>query len=120
MKRDMELIRKILLKVEESPTAYAPAIKFDDYTVTQVRYHSKLLIDAGLVEGHVTPQSNEDAPFTNITMLTWAGHEFLDAARDDTRWKKAMTIVGEKGGAVTIGVLQAVLVGLMKGALGLP
>jgi hypothetical protein len=41
-----------------------------------------------------------------IDRLTMAGHDFLEATRDETRWNKAMKTVSEKGGgAVTIGVL---------------
>jgi hypothetical protein len=55
-----------------------------------------------------------------IYRLTWEGHEFLDAARDDTRWKRAWTIVREKAGSVTVDVLKQVLTSLMKDALALP
>jgi hypothetical protein len=61
-----------------------------------------------------------EAPEGFITNLTWAGHEFADAARDETRWKKAMGFVKEKGGAVTIGVLTQLLISLMRGAFGIP
>jgi hypothetical protein len=37
-----------------------------------------------------------------VSRLTWEGHEFLDAARDEKRWKKAMSTVKEKGGTITI------------------
>jgi hypothetical protein len=48
-----------------------------------------------------------------------AGHDFLDTARDENQWKKAMTTVNEKGGAVTIGVLIQILSDLMKQSFGL-
>ena len=55
-----------------------------------------------------------------LVNLTWEGHEFAEAARDETRWEKAMGIVTEKGGAITIDVLKNLLSSLMKAALGLP
>ena len=51
--------------------------------------------------------------------MTWEGHEFADAARDETRWKKAMGIVEEKGGAVTLDVLKELLLHLARMGLGL-
>jgi hypothetical protein len=47
--------------------------------------------------------------------LTWEGHEFLDAARDDTRWSKAKKLVQEKGGSLMFEALKAVLVQTLKG-----
>jgi len=61
-----------------------------------------------------------EGPEAIITSLTWAGHEFAEAARDDTRWKNAMGLVKDKGGSVTIGVLTQLLISLMKSTSGLP
>jgi hypothetical protein len=120
MKRDLELIRKMVLSIEDAPSGWAPDLKFDGYSDAQVGYHAYLLIDAGLARGQDASTMGSDAPEGFITSLTWAGHEFADAARDETRWKKAMGVVQEKGGTVTIGVLTQLLIVLMKGALGLP
>ncbi len=121
MKRDMELIRKILLALEASESFWASSsVKIEGYTEKQIGYNSYLLIDAGLVEGHSTPESNTEFPLTWINHLNWAGHEFLDAARNETRWKKVTRTLLEKGETVTIGVLQGLLVAAMKSAVGLP
>ena len=40
-----------------------------------------------------------------LDRLTMAGHDFLEAAKNEKIWKKAMKTVGEKGGTVTLGVL---------------
>jgi hypothetical protein len=48
------------------------------------------------------------------------GHDFLEAAQDETLWQKAMTTVNEKGGAVTVGVLTQILSALVKQSFGLP
>ena len=106
MKRDLELIRKMVLTIEDSSSAWAPSrMSFAGYSSSEVGYHAWLLIDAGLAKGNVTTDQQSDGPEAMITSLTWAGHEFADAARDDTRWQKAMGLVKEKGGAVTIAVL---------------
>jgi len=123
MKRDLELIRKMMLAIEDAPSGWAPwaqDLKFEGYTEAQVGYHAYLLIDAGLAKGEDASSMGGDSPIGIIRTLTWAGHEFADAARDETRWRKAMGVVQEKGGTVTIGVLTQLLAALMRGAFGLP
>ena len=52
MKRDLELIRKLVLTVEDLPTGTViDDIEIEDYTPEQIGYHSYLLIDSGLAEG---------------------------------------------------------------------
>ena len=51
MKRDLELIRKMVLAIEDAPSGYAPELKFEGYTDEQVGYHAYLLLDAGLAKG---------------------------------------------------------------------
>ena len=119
MKRDLDLIRKMLLAIEDAPSGWAPELKIDGNTDTQIGYHSYLMIDAGLAHGHDVSELGSEAPNSMISNLTWAGHEFADAARDETLWKKAMGIVAEKGGNITLDIMKQLLSSLMKGALGL-
>ncbi len=120
MKRDMGLIRKIALAIEDSPSGYSPDdLAIDGFTEEQVGYHAHLMIQAGLATGSDVTTMGSDSPEAMLTSLTWAGHEFVEMARDETRWKKAMGIVEEKGGSVTLSVLTQVLAELMKRAFGL-
>jgi hypothetical protein len=122
MKRDKELIRKLVLAVEDARNGYAPnGIDVEGYTQEQIRYHAYLLLDGGFIEGDRIDNTDSDSPEAIVRNLTWKGHEFADAARDETRWKKAVGIVQEKGGSVTISVLTQLLIELMKrGLLALP
>lgn len=114
MKRDMDLARKILLAVEEWEGYPFPAqlvnqrLEAEGYSFEQVNYHVWLLENGGLL---VAAEAGGDvfAP----CYLTWAGHEFLEAVRDDTRWntvKRAMAAVGgfvvEVGKQVAIAQIQ--------------
>ena len=120
MKRDMELIRKILLAIEDSPTGYAPRdLAIDGYTAEQFGYHAHLMLEAGLVRG-ADATTRSSGPNATIFGLTWKGHEFAEAARDESRWKNAMGIVKEKGGSITMDVLKDLLTSLMRSAIGLP
>lgn len=79
-----------------------------------------MALEAGLVDGSDVTSSGSTDPSAMITRLTWQGHEFLDASRDETRWKKAMDIVKEKVGSIPIDLLKDLLKSLMKASLGLP
>jgi hypothetical protein len=91
MKRDMELIRRLVLKLEDAPTGYAPDdFNVDgEYTPEQIGYHAYLMIQAGLATGSDITSMNSGSPIGAVTGLTWAGHEFADAAGDEKRWRHA-------------------------------
>jgi hypothetical protein len=121
MKRDLDLIRKMVLAIEDHPSGWAPHdLSFEGYTEVQVGYHAYLLIDAGLARGEDSSTMGSEAPEGFISSLTWKGHEFAAAARDDSLWMKAMGNVAEKGGHITLDILTQLLGSLMKGAFGLP
>lgn len=121
MRRDLNLLRRIVLKIEESPTAWAPKdLSIQGYTAAQVSYHAYLLVNAGLAYGSDTTCLGSEGPEALISHLTWAGHEFADAARNDTHWNRAMGLVKDKGGAITVEILVQLLTGFMRNAFGLP
>jgi hypothetical protein len=115
MKRNMDLVRKILLEVERSESGYAPQpLKIRGYSDDLVGYHALIMWEAGLVEGvNAASSSSGGTPAALITRLTWQGHELLDAARQETRWKKAKSILKKVGGA-TLQIWLAVLTNLIK------
>lgn len=83
LKRDMELIRSLLLAIEESPNDYT----FDNYDGGVVRYHEALLVEKGLVEGSISKEKiGIEPPSVRIYKLTWDGHEFIDNLRDENVW----------------------------------
>jgi hypothetical protein len=123
MKRDMDLIRAILLSVEEQDVGRAPRdLTIDGYNAEQISYHNYLIGDAGLAKTVDVTTRGSSGPSALVVHLTWAGHEFLDAARDDTIWSKTKARLGAVGSAVLgvpIGVLTAVLIDETKRRLGL-
>jgi hypothetical protein len=107
----MDLVRKILLAVEES--AVKPRVpEIDGYTSEEIAYHSRLLLDAGLITAF--DASSHDGETYLITGLTWAGHDFLDASRNDTIWNKAKDVIKSKGGAFTFEILKSLLTKLLS------
>jgi Hypothetical protein (DUF2513) len=120
MKRDMELVRKILLEIENHESGYAPMnIAIAGYTEEQIRYHAFIMMEAGLIEGIKRTDLSSPSPQAIPRSLTWQCHEFIDTARNDTLWSKAMNIVQDKGGSISISVLSQLLASLMKNQIGL-
>jgi hypothetical protein len=85
MKRDMDLIRAILLEVEKSTSPGGCQIKVPGHSPEELYYNAQLAQEAGLIEASFLDNSSA----FHVLRLTYAGHEFLDAARNDTLWVKA-------------------------------
>ena len=112
MKRDMDLIRKLAVTLEESDSVG----EIDGYAPEQIDYHLWLLEDAGLV----TYQEffpKEGSVLRVSLRLTWQGHEFLDVARNSSFWEKAKQLVLTKTGALSFEVLKEVLMHIAKEAV---
>ena len=92
-------------------------LHIDDRDQAEVQYHVRILTSGGLIE--------VDCATTNTTFqqvyvprcLTWAGHQFIDAARKDTLWQKGKSLVLEKTGGLSFDVLKAVLIKLATDAV---
>ncbi len=120
MKRDMDLIRKVLLETESNIHGFAPRklMEIDGYTQEEIGYHIYLLGEADLAKVINMTFDQSDSPSAQMLNLTWAGHEFLDSARDNTIWNQAKDKIGKIGGAA-IQVWIALLIEQGKKQLGL-
>jgi len=116
MKRNMNLIRKILIETEKS-SDYNGFIDLtiDDYTDKEISYHVMLLSEANLIIA--LDMSSLAGPDYKPVRLTWDGHEFLEAAKDDSRWKKAVDTVANKGGGMVFAILKDILISLTREAV---
>lgn len=132
MKRNWDLLRWILDTAESCGSGHPIVLtkgaqyssahyKLDigERNFEEVCEHVLLLGDAGLAEVQDLGRTYDGLSGVVIDRLTMAGHDFLDTARDESRWSKAMATVNEKGGAVTVGVLIQILAALMKQSFGL-
>ena len=113
MKRDMDLVRDILLYSEELNQGgnvirmnYA---HFPKYTPDQIYGHTRMLREQGLLRD--CTQTISGPP--SLVGLTWSGHDFLDAVRDETVWEKTKNAATE-GGGFTIDILKQLAVGFLK------
>lgn len=89
MKRDMDIIRSILLNVEADKYPYGSSVQLDGVSSEICGHHAALLFDAGLAEGRLIKSDASGIVGATIDRLTSAGHDFCDGIRQDTIWNKA-------------------------------
>jgi hypothetical protein len=108
MKRDFELIRKILLFFEEKQSSKMCEVPpIEGYDETTIKNHLVLLYDAGLLRCEPVRSSTSDRVICVIPFeLTWDGHEFLSKIRDETVWHKINNLVKSKGGSIAFTVIN--------------
>lgn len=121
MKRDTDLIRSILLEIEncQDPQG-ANEIEIEGYSAAEVNYHIGLLCKAGMVESHQIALLDLPGGIYLNNNLTMEGHEFLDAARNDTVWNNSKEAAQKYGGSVPLELLKGLLMKAASAYLGLP
>jgi len=105
MKRDMEIIRSILINAESDKYGYGEAVRLDGVSVKTCAYHVALMQDAGLVEAQVSKSVECPYAMACIHRLTSAGHDFCDGIRQDTIWKKAKEHIIKPGASYGLSIL---------------
>lgn len=116
MKRDMNLVRDLLLVIENDPqfdgmSQIMPEDPSDlgiiGHSFEEVAYHLNMLIESDLVVGKTMMQ------MPMISKLTWQGHDFLDSIRDPIIWRETME-GAKKAGGFSLELLGALAKGLIK------
>jgi len=108
MKRDFELIRKLLIFLEEKEDpGHVEVPPIEGYSESVIKTHLILLHDAGLLRCEPVKSSTSDRVIYVIPFdLTWEGHEFLGKIRDDNVWNKIKNIVSSRGGTLVFSVVN--------------
>ena len=117
-KRDMDLIRDLLLKLEAWQMDMGdtvligpddPGVAVPGYDTAQIEYHLSLLRSEGFIN------CLGSQPMLGITFsgLTWQGHDFLDSVRDDKIWAKTKQGALAAGG-FTFDLLKDLAKGFVK------
>jgi len=105
MKRDMELVRKIALHIEDQSSSFESMnVEFDGFDKSLVAYHFRIMIEGGLIDGTDASDSMHEDYMVNG--LTWEGHEFVDSVRSDGIWTKLAEKIKPLGGAVSMDTLK--------------
>src|SRR5262245_43464068 len=95
MKRDMDLIRTILLEMEQNQNPRGGSVQVRGYSEDQIAYHLKLLKEAGLIDA-IDVSSTTGIGFIPIS-ITWRGHDFLESTRNEGVWQKVKAEIKDRG-----------------------
>ncbi len=98
MKRDMELIRTILLSIEEQYNATAIYnLEIDGFDMPTVAYHCKIMYEAGLISDYKAQYADNELYSFAVGSLTWDGNDYLDKVRSDSIWDKTKNAIQQRG-----------------------
>jgi hypothetical protein len=108
MKRDFDLIRKLLMFFEAKPgSEHVEVPPIEGYDNLTIKYHLVLLHDAGFLRCEPIKSSSSDRVIYVLPFdLTWQGHEFLEKIRNETTWNKIKEVILSKGGAWAFNVIN--------------
>ena len=109
MKRDINLLRAILLQVEQEGNPEEPlltALTIEGYDQPLVNEHVKLLIEAGYLEGELKYSTNNRILLTAIRSLTPKAYDFLDNIRNDMLWKRILERVSTTTGSASLQIIE--------------
>lgn len=107
MKRDDDLIRKLLLDMEASPQPYYVFPERLSMTVDEQKtlYHLRLLCDAKFLQ--------ETGRNGGVFRITNAGHDFLAAIQDENIWGQVKGASGALG-QVSLGIMKEMGIGYLR------
>jgi hypothetical protein len=120
MKRSLDLIREILLTIEDyepDRISLLQSISPRDFSGTDAQnyHHIKMLVDANFIDLAGRPDLQANYPINGMTML---GHDFLGAIREASVWENTKARLGSAG-AWTLDIVLAVAKEELKRHLGL-
>lgn len=109
MRRDMDLVRVILLKIEEEHAGVGLAnLEVEGYDCAIIAYHCQLLEEAGLVSSCIVRYADDSVVFFSVGGLTWEGADYLDKVRDDSVWAKTKNLAAEKGVPLVVETVKTI------------
>lgn len=104
MKRDMDLVRRIVLAATElSPGDWL--VEIDGVDSAVFAEHVQLMEEAGLVDATITGYF-AGGTSAAVRRLTWDGQEFADQIRSDTLWQKAKENVIKPSASFSFSLLR--------------
>ncbi len=113
MKRDLDVIRNILLQIETNDIGNRQWVKISIPEIGEavLQEHLFLAWESGFIEGNDV--SSLSSRGFKPRRLTPAGHDFLDSVRDPEIWKKTKEGANAAGG-FTLELLGDIAKGFIK------
>lgn len=122
MKRDLELVIKILEYLEErDEISVIEEIEIPGCDKKVVAYHVRRMYEGGLLDAEaVTSKTTENRLIDVLPFgLTWQGHEFLDAIRNEGVAKKVRQKLGGSFTEVPFILIKELALSIGRQQLGL-
>ena len=119
MKRDMDLVRQILLTLSNHESGYAPPhLELEGYNKSQIKYHCLIMGEAGLILAEDHTELGDTSPGASAIRLTWEGHDFIANAENEENWTQTKSALS-KLGDVSFSIWGSVLTSVVKQNLGI-
>lgn len=121
MKRNLELIRHILITIESSSKTRICIEDFEtaEYDAATISYHINLLLDCDYVDASKIPVCRCPYDTFVVHRLTSQGHDYLDSVRDEHIWEQTKKQIGKVTSSVSLDVIKAVSGKIVLGLLGI-
>ncbi len=120
MKRDLDLVRQLMLQIEALPAAPPVQYRMSEIEDPVLLAHLEMLIEAGLVNGRISRSQGARGDVISVSGLTWRGHEWIEMVRSQSLWNDVKTTVLDGGGVLTFELTKAVAAKILRARLALP
>ena len=122
MKRDIELVLKILQQLEErNEISLIERMEVAGYDDNVVAYHVRRMYEARLLDAETVTSKTTDARLINVLPfgITWQGHEFLDSMRDEKVANTVRKRLGNTLSEVPFTLIRELALAVGRSQLGL-
>ena len=129
---DIEYLKNLLEKFESSPKAFTNIIELKkngiDHDTEEFIFHLHLLWDKGLISAESTDiesfgleRVGNGVPLWSVVnlRLTFAGHDFIEALKNENIWAKLKSDFKESGMTTIVDVSKTLLSEYLKKKLGI-
>ncbi|HIE02322.1 MAG TPA: DUF2513 domain-containing protein [Thiotrichaceae bacterium] len=121
MKKNWEIIRTILIRLEDSdtPNTVINAKDVSEYSEQEVAYNMRLLNEGEFIEAKILESKNGSGliSIALATRLTNKGHELLEIIRNDSVWSKIKNKFKSSGVDMTFDLVLSIGKNVMKSLL---
>lgn len=108
MRRDLDLVRSILIYVEDADSEVdAGDMATKRWPIELVAYHVRLMAHHGLIDvSRDISDMNGSTIELTVAGITWDGQDYLDSIREPKVWKKVKKILADTVGSTTLDVVR--------------
>lgn len=118
MKRDLDLIRKLLIEIEAHQEPFSSrTLVIDGFDGAEIAYHVALIEQAGFVVARPLRSSGCLAEF-HISALTFAGHDYLDAIRSPRVWQRVKDTAAQAGVSLSVEIAKDIALRITRQIIG--